>query len=73
MSALRQEIQNYVSMMSEEKLAAIKPVLAILVSEPDFAIEIDLTEKERDIIAKGRKIPDTEFITLDEALKIIRS
>ena len=55
MSALRQEIQDYIDIMPDNKLEALKPLLIMLsADEESFIIETDLTDEEREIIAQGR-------------------
>ncbi|MCL2285735.1 MAG: hypothetical protein FWC32_05150 [Firmicutes bacterium] len=51
MTALRKEIYEYVNLMSEEKLLALKPLLHMLSVEPATVLEKltddDLTDEER--------------------------
>ena len=51
---LRKEIHAYVDTIPEYKLKALKLLLADF-AEPEFIIETDLTDEEREIIAEGRK------------------
>ncbi|MDR1159032.1 MAG: hypothetical protein LBK69_00155 [Syntrophomonadaceae bacterium] len=49
---IRQEIHAFIDDIEESKLAALKPLLSILVDEA-IVIETDLTEEERTLIAQG--------------------
>jgi hypothetical protein len=73
MSALRQELKNYIDSIPERNLEAVKPILSLLATDydPDFILEDDLTPEEEAIIEEGRKLPDSCFLTLEEALKVI--
>lgn len=65
MSALRQEILNYIDELPDSKLEALKPILTILVNDT-LQIDTDLTEEETRILEKGRKeYKDGNFIPLD--------
>jgi hypothetical protein len=65
---VRQEIHAYIDDISENKLIALKPLLSALADE-SIIIERDLTEEERNIIAKGmleyESTPDS-FIPIDK-------
>lgn len=52
MSEIRKEIHEYIDCLSENELAALKPILTLLVDEP-LIIETDLTDEEKAIIAEG--------------------
>ena len=53
MSPIKQEIQEYISVLPDNALEALRPILALLISgEP--IVETNLTDDERQIIAKGR-------------------
>ena len=54
MSALRQEIQEYIDNIPDSKLEALRPILTLLVNET-IVIETDLTDGERAIIQQGRE------------------
>jgi hypothetical protein len=54
MSALQKELQSYISVLPDSALAALKPLLAMLVSEEPI-IEADLTPEEKKIILQGRE------------------
>ncbi len=54
MNAIRKEIHDYIDCLSDSKLEALKPVLAVLADE-SVVIEADLTEEERGSIAKGEE------------------
>ncbi len=65
MSAIRQEILEYINELPDIKLEAIKPILAILVDN-NITIETDLTDEEKDVIKRGRKEYEKEnFLSLD--------
>jgi len=49
---IRQEIHNYVEDLSESKLMALKPLLYALLDD-SIAIEQNLTDEERSLIARG--------------------
>ena len=61
MSALRAEVIEYVNLIPEEKLPAIKPLLFMLSSEQDAILEKlsddDLTDEEREAFERA----DAEF------------
>jgi hypothetical protein len=61
MTALREEIIEYVNLIPEEKLSALKPLLLMLSVEPIAILERltdnDLTEEEREAFNKA----DLEF------------
>ena len=54
MSELRAEVLEYIDNLSDYKLAALKPILTLLVDEP-LVIETDLTDEEKEIIRQGRE------------------
>jgi len=54
MSAIQKEIQEYVSVLPDSALLALKPLLTLLVAEEPI-IETDLTEEEKAIILRGRE------------------
>ena len=54
MSALKKEIQDYINVLPDSALMALKPLLTLLMSEEPI-IETDLTTEERDIILRGRE------------------
>lgn len=65
MSAIRQEILEYINELPDIKLEAIKPILAILVDN-NITVETDLTDEEKDVIKRGRKEYEKEnFLSLD--------
>ena len=53
MSELRKEIQGYINVLPDSKLAALKPLLTLLADDVPI-VEADLTDEERAIIARGR-------------------
>ena len=65
MSEIRKEIQDYIDIIPDSKLAALKPLLTMLADE-SIVIETDLTDEERNIIAKGREeYKKGGFVSLD--------
>jgi hypothetical protein len=57
MSAIRQEIFEYIGLLPDKELEVLKPMLsrwARFASE-QLEIETDLTEEEQEIIVKGRE------------------
>jgi hypothetical protein len=54
MSAIRQEVLDYIDNISDSKLEALKPILSILADDV-VVLETDLTDEERAIIARGRE------------------
>jgi len=54
MSALQKEIQEYIRILPDSALIALKPLLTLLVAE-EFVVETDLTEEEKAIILRGRE------------------
>ena len=86
-AALRQELHDFIDIMPEHKLNALRPLISILmeeeyligfedIPESDIAIESDLTDEERAIIARGMaryyKHPE-EFVTLDSVIEKVRN
>ena len=84
-TTLREELHSFIDTMPERKLNALKPLLSILASEEEFigiediseiAIETDLTDEERAIIAKGvakyHEHPD-EFVTFESVIGKVRN
>ena len=64
---IRQEIQAYINDISESKLLLLKPLLASLADEI-VRIEYDLTNEEKNLIAKGMeeyKNNPENFVSLD--------
>lgn len=55
---VRQEIHTYIDDIPESKLIALKPLLFALADEA-IVIELDLTDEERSMIAKGLKEYET--------------
>jgi uncharacterized membrane protein affecting hemolysin expression len=54
MSAIRREVLEYICVIPDSKLEALKPILSILADE-SVVIEADLTDEERHIVARGRE------------------
>ena len=66
MTALRKEVLNYINELPDSKLEALRPILTLLVDET-VRIETDLTDEEKDIIAKGRaEYSEGNFISLND-------
>jgi len=57
MTALKEQIIEYISLIPEEKLLALKPLLFMLSAEPTIILEKlnddDLTDEERDAFEKA--------------------
>ena len=54
MSAIRQEILDYIDSIPDSKLEALKPILTLLANET-VTIETDLTDEEKETIRQGRE------------------
>ena len=54
MTAIRQEVLNYIEDIPDAELEALRPVLRLLASPDRLIIETDLTDEEKAIIAAGR-------------------
>ena len=54
MSEIRAEVQEYIDNLSDKKLAALKPILTLLIDEP-LVFETDLTDEEKEIIRQGEE------------------
>lgn len=54
MSVIRKEIQEYIDIIPDSKLEALKPLLTVL-ADDSIVIETDLTDEEKAIIAEGRE------------------
>ncbi|MCL2111559.1 MAG: hypothetical protein FWH32_04850 [Clostridiales bacterium] len=54
MTALRQEVIDYIKDIPEPELEALRPVLRLLASPDRLVIETDLTDEEKAIIDAGR-------------------
>ena len=69
MSELRKEIKDYVDILPDSKLPALKQLLTLISDEP-LIIESDLTDEEKLIIAQGmEEYKKGGFISLEEAKK----
>jgi len=65
MSAIRQEILDYIDDISDSKLEALKPILTLLVDDT-LIIETNLTDEEKAIIKAGREeYKSGGFVPLD--------
>jgi len=53
MSAIKKEMQDYISVLPDNALLALKPIITLLVAEEPI-VETDLTEEEKAIIVRGR-------------------
>ena len=86
-AVLRQELHDFIDILPERKLSALRPLISILmeeeypigmedISESDIAIETNLTDEERAIIARGvaryREHPE-EFIALDSVIEKVKN
>lgn len=68
MSAIRKEIQDYIDIISDSKLEALKPILTLLAND-EIVIETDLTEQEQAIILQGREeYKQGGYISLDDVI-----
>ena len=66
MSAIRDEILDYINDMPDSQLEALKPILVLLVSDT-LVVETNLTEEEKSIILKGREeYKRGDFVSLDD-------
>jgi len=54
MSAIKKEIQEYISILPDSALLALKPLLTLLITEESI-VETNLTEEEKAIIIRGRE------------------
>ena len=68
MSVIKKEMQEYINVLSEQTLMALKPIITLLVAEESI-VETNLTEEDKAIILRGRteyaKNPNA-FISLDQ-------
>ena len=68
MTVIRQEVYNFIDVLPDNKLEALKPILALLVDDTTV-IETSLTDEEKDLIRKGReeyKNNPTSFVLLGD-------
>jgi len=66
MTAIRQEILDYINDIPDNKLEALKPLLTLLVDDMPI-IETNLTDEEKAIIRKGREeYKKGNFVSLDK-------
>ena len=64
MSEIRAEVQAYIDNLSDRKLAALKPILTLLIDEP-LIFETDLTDEEKEIIRQGEaEYKKGEYVSL---------
>lgn len=72
MSELRQEIKNYVDIIPDYKLPALKQLLTLITDEP-LVIETDLTDEEKTIIAASmEEYKKGGFISLEDAKRMLQ-
>jgi len=65
-SAIKKEIQEYINVLPDNALMALKPILTLLIAEEPI-VETDLTEEEKAIILRGREeYSKGGYIPLDE-------
>ena len=53
MSPIKKEIQEYISVLPDNALLALKPIITLIMAEEPI-VETDLTEEEKTIITQGR-------------------
>ena len=53
-TVLRKELQGYINTMPERSLYALKPILLVL-AQPPYTVETDLTAEEIAMIDEGMK------------------
>ena len=53
MTALRQELMNYIEEIPETELEALRPMLRLLAAPDRLVIETNLTDAEKAIIESG--------------------
>ena len=85
-TTLRQELHNFIDIMPERKLSALKPLISLLmeeeypigvedIPESEIVIETDLTDEEHAILAQEaaryRAHPE-EYVTLDSVIEKVR-
>ena len=67
MTAIRQEILDYINDIPDTKLEALKPILLLLVDDETFVIETNLTDEEKIIIYNGREeYKKGEFVSIED-------
>lgn len=54
MSAIKKEVQEYINILPDSALLALKPLLTLLISEEPI-VETDLTKEEKAVILRGRE------------------
>jgi len=54
MSAIKKEVQDYINVLPDSALLALRPLLALLVAEEPI-VETDLTVEERAIVLRCRE------------------
>jgi hypothetical protein len=68
MNAIRKEILEYIDVIPDTKLDALRPLLRVLVTEQPFIIETELTSAEKKSIAEGM----AEYKAAPETFKPLR-
>ena len=53
MSAVKKEIQEYINVLPDKALLALRPLITLLIAEEPI-VETDLTDEEKGIIRRGR-------------------
>lgn len=85
-TTLRQELHDFIDIMPERKLSALKPLISILmeeeeligvedIPESEIIIETDLTDEEIesiDRVAARYYTHPEEFVTLDSVIEKVR-
>jgi hypothetical protein len=69
-TAIRQELHEFIDLIPERNLSALKPLLKILTDEP-LIIETDLTEEEMRLVEQGRaeyRANPNNFIPIESIL-----
>ena len=70
MSELRSELHRCLDAIPDKGLVALKPLLTLLSNDDEYIIETDLTDKERDIVARGwEEYKQGDFIPLEDVIK----
>ena len=54
MSELRAEVLEYIDLLPDSKLEALRPILRLLTNDAPI-VETDLTDEEKEIIRAGRE------------------
>lgn len=66
MSEVRAEVLEYIDLLPDSKLEALRPILRLLINDTPI-VETDLTDEEKEIIRAGREeYKAGAYIPLDE-------